>query len=151
MQQIIVNTCQKKRIETDDSGETVVASIITEISYLVVNLFCDVVLPLWLFIFVILSSFGCAVLFFRHSDKSGYGFLKINHPISVRAYQAELFSNEIFSLYCKARERKILQVRKLEKARQEANTLSNSLEIFSLNSVLQIVVLLLFTIFILHL
>ena len=33
-------------IKTDSSGEMVVASIITEINYLMVSLFCDVVLPL---------------------------------------------------------------------------------------------------------
>ena len=41
----------------------VVAFTITEMNYLVVSLFCDVVLPpfLFIFIFVVLGSFGCAI------------------------------------------------------------------------------------------
>ena len=78
----------------------VVAFTITRINYLVVSLFCDMVLPLsyvyWPAIYICgIKLFGLRYLScFRHSDKSGYGFPKIIHHIVVGAHQAELFSNK---------------------------------------------------------
>ena len=48
-------------IKTDCSGIMVVAFTITKIKYFVVSLFCNVELPSFLLIFVVLSCFGCAI------------------------------------------------------------------------------------------
>ena len=78
----------------------VVAFTITRMNYLVISLFCDMVLPLsyvyWPAVYICgiklfwLRYLSC----FRHSDKSGYGSPKIIHHILVGAHQAELFSNK---------------------------------------------------------
>ena len=74
----------------------VVAFTITRINYLVVSLFCDMVLPLsyvyWPAIYICgiklfwLGYSSC----FRHSDKSGYDFPKIIHHILVGVHQLRL-------------------------------------------------------------
>ena len=80
----------------------VVAFTITQINYLVVSRFCDMVLALsyvyWPAVYICgiklywLHYLSC----FRHSDKTGYGFPKIIHHILVLvgAHQAELFSSK---------------------------------------------------------
>ena len=83
-----------------------VVFIITEINYLVVSLFCDLVrailyLYLWyqvhiaLFIWVIsrLRYSPC----FWHSDKIGYAFTQSHSSHSRRSHHNELFSNKTFS------------------------------------------------------
>ena len=86
-------------IETQ-SKLMVIDLTITQINYLVLCLFCDMVLPLsyvyWPTVYICgfklfwLRYLPC----FRHSDKSGYGFPKIIHHILVCAHQVELFSNK---------------------------------------------------------
>ena len=77
-----------------------VAFTITRINYLVVNIFCNMV-QLLSHVYL-LAVYICDIkLFwlrylscFRHSDKSGNGFLKIIHHTLVGAHHAELFSNK---------------------------------------------------------
>ena len=80
-----------KHSQNDGSGEMVVAFTIAEITYLIVSLFRDLVLPFsWLYLWyqiVWLRYLPC----FQHNDKSGHAFSKIIHHILVKALQAELF------------------------------------------------------------
>ena len=75
----------------------VVAFTITRINYLVVSLFCNMVLPLsYAYLPAVyicgIELFGLRYLScFRHSDKSGCGFLKIIHHSLLGAHHAELF------------------------------------------------------------
>ena len=81
-------------IKIDGSDQMVVTFTITEINYLVVSSFWDVVLPLSNLYFWYLVLWLRYLSCFRQSDKSGYGFPKIIHHISVGAHQAELFSKK---------------------------------------------------------
>ena len=69
---------------------------IIEIKYLVVSLFSMWCCPIPIYICGI--KFFCLryLSYFRHSDKSGYGFPKIIYHILLGAHRAELFSNKCF-------------------------------------------------------
>ena len=86
-------------IKTDGSGQMVVAYTITEINYLPVSLFWDVVLPLsYLYLWYLvlwLRYLSC----FRHSDKSGYGFPKIIYLILVASIRSSYFQTNVLSKF----------------------------------------------------
>ena len=66
-------------IKTDCSGKMVIAFTIKEINYLMVSLFCQLVLPLsYLYLWYKVPNLAmCYWSCFRHSDKSGYCSLYI--------------------------------------------------------------------------
>ena len=104
LQRTIINTFKNHEeedwnpIKNDNSGRMAFFFTIVEIKYLIVSLFCDLA-PHHSY-----SYLRCKVPWllylpcFRHSDKSGYGFLKVIHHILARTSLAQSFSNKMFSL-----------------------------------------------------
>ena len=88
-------------VKNDGGGEMVVVFTITEINYLLVSLFFDLV-PTILYLYMCICSikfFDCAIcLVSGLATKSAMPSLKVIHHILEGAHQAELFSNQIFSL-----------------------------------------------------
>ena len=66
----------------------------TEIDYLVVNLFFDVLLPLSYYIYGVKFFRLRYWSYFRHSDKSDHGFPKIIYHILEGVHHAVLFSKK---------------------------------------------------------
>ncbi len=95
--QTVFNTlkkCDGGGIAAQSKRMMVVAFTMTDLNYLLVSLFCNLVHFFSYLYFVVLSSLPC----FQHSGKSGYAIPKIICHILVRANQAKLFSNKIFPL-----------------------------------------------------